>query len=77
MVSDRPFSPFNVVSRTKVAKLLVGVTLKDDAKGGGKDDAKTGSNVRFMCEKCYDSMITNLPKAAAPDLGKPDAAYDK
>jgi len=76
MVSDRPFSPFNVVSRTEVAKLLVGVTLKEDDKGG-KGDAKTGSNVRFMCDKCYDSMITNLPKGAAPNLGKPDAAYDK
>lgn len=48
-----PFSPFNVVSkeggRKALAELLVGVTAKE--KG----------NVRFVCEKCYDSYIMSPP----------------
>lgn len=58
MVSpDQPFSPFNVVDAKKVAALLVGVTFSDD--NGGKE-AAGASNVRFMCEKCYDSLL-DLP----------------
>jgi hypothetical protein len=64
--ADKPFSPFTVVDRAKVAKLLVGV----DYTAGGKADA---SNVRFVCEKCYDSYVVAMP----PTAGKVDASLLK
>lgn len=53
-------SPFTgIVDREKVARLLVGVDLcSAGAKGGKGGDAGGGaSNVRFVCEKCYDSYV--------------------
>lgn len=54
--SDQPFSPFNVVDAKKVAELLVGVRL-----AGETGDTRGSGNVRFMCDKCYESLIDNLP----------------
>jgi hypothetical protein len=54
--ADGDVSPFkDVVDREKVARLLVGVDFSSaDAKGGKGADK---SNVRFVCEKCYDSYV--------------------
>ncbi|KAG8461638.1 hypothetical protein KFE25_001256 [Diacronema lutheri] len=59
--ADGDFSPFNVVDARKVAQWLVGVTFElGGAPKAGKGGAP-GANVRFMCEKCYDSLVAGEP----------------
>lgn len=54
--ADGDVSPFkDIVDREKVARLLVGVDFSSADGKGGKGADK--SNVRFVCEKCYDSYV--------------------